>query len=179
MSGEVASPLTMAVRKAAFTYAASSTPGGTRWVSCSSRKADSSAGGFLSSSTSMPVSLASSGGGTIFSLARSAVSSRTALVKSDTLRRVTDVAAPRSVRPRARAALRERRAVSEAGGACTILPRPRRQCGFLRVGRALLRAAAGCTRRRRSRLPRPRRQRLRLETLRAPLARAPPPPRHR
>eukprot|EP00972_Heterocapsa_arctica_P062953 9285258-Heterocapsa_arctica.AAC.1 len=46
--GDVAFPVTTMARKSAFAYEASSTPGGTRLVRRSSRKASSPAGGFCS-----------------------------------------------------------------------------------------------------------------------------------
>ena len=71
-SGDVTEPSTMAARKLALTYAASSTPGGTRVASSSFSAASSPAGGFFISSTSSATCLASSGLGTIPSAARSA-----------------------------------------------------------------------------------------------------------
>ena len=64
-TGEVAVPLAMALRKPALTYADSSTPGGTRWLSSSRSSADSSAGGSSSSLTSAEVRAGSSGLGTM------------------------------------------------------------------------------------------------------------------
>ena len=70
--GEVASPLATAARKPALTYAASSTPGGTRLTNKSVRNSSSPAGGFFSSSTSAAIWEASKGLGTIPWAARSA-----------------------------------------------------------------------------------------------------------
>ncbi len=65
-------PLTMAVRKSALTYAASSTPGGTRCVKRFSRKSSSPLGGFSSSFTRSEHCAALMGFGTTPMAARSA-----------------------------------------------------------------------------------------------------------
>ena len=70
------SPWPTAAKNEAFTLAASSTPGGTRWVSRSIRKASSPAGGLLISSINSAVCFASKGSGGMPKAARSAAWSR-------------------------------------------------------------------------------------------------------
>jgi len=70
--GEVAVPSSTAVSQLALTYAASSTPGGTRFSNRSISAASSPLGGFSSCSTSEATCFASKGLGAMFSAARSA-----------------------------------------------------------------------------------------------------------
>src|SRR5690554_2630587 len=74
--GEVTSPLVIAAKKPAFTYAASSTPGGTRSLINSSKNASSPAGGFFSNSTKSATCSGFRGFGGIPSAARSATCAR-------------------------------------------------------------------------------------------------------
>jgi hypothetical protein len=72
ISGEVTSFLTIALKKPAFTYAASSTPGGTRSEISSIKNSSSPAGGFFNNSTKPVTCSGLSGFGGIPSAARSA-----------------------------------------------------------------------------------------------------------
>src|SRR5690554_7019454 len=76
MIGDTSSPLAIADKKPAFTYAASSTPGGTRSLINSNKNDSSPAGGFFNNSIKSVTCSGLSGLGGIPSAARSATCSR-------------------------------------------------------------------------------------------------------
>ena len=148
--GEVAVPSSTAASQLALTYAASSTPGGTRFSNRSISAASSPLGGFSSCSTSEATCFASKGLGAMFSAARSATCASYSVRNVDAAReesaaqggRSEEGISARAPRPPRAAASAARRADEATGAIKVATPLDAPETPTLAQGRASRRRTA-------------------------------------